>query len=191
LLIKQITWEQANQALSPDPRFNHPALSYMDKRRLFDAHIARLAGKRSNALHQLFQTHTPSLDTSFDTVYPKIIDDQIVQRLGLDVNSLEERWTAWMSGQQSDARVQFEIMLGENSFVDFWGKMRKKEVDEAAAAVKVDQGEEEEEEDEENKQGLGDGGAADLNKLAQQIDLNEIKAVLRVSHFNFKGYVGG
>lgn len=148
-----------------------------DKRRLFDAHISRIAGKRSNALHQLFQLHTPSLDTSYDAVYPKIIDDPLVQRLGLDVNSLEERWSAWNRSREVDARQEFDSMLGENSFVEFWGKMRKKTVDEAAAAVKRD---EEGEEEEEAGEGLGEGGTADLIQLAQQIDLNEIKAVLRV-----------
>jgi transcription elongation regulator 1 len=142
----------------------------MDKRRVFDTHIARIAGKRSNALYQLFQNHTPTLDTAYDSVYPKIVDDPIVQRLGLDVNSLEDRWRAWLAAQVSDARIQFDVMLGENSFVEFWGKMRKKEVDEAAAAVKKDPDEEDEEEE----------AGADLTKLAQQIDLNEIKAVLRV-----------
>jgi hypothetical protein len=64
-------------------------------------------------------------------------------------------------------------MLGENSFVEFWGRMRKKKLDEAALKVEADEMEEGE--------GLGDGGSADLTALAKQIDLDEIKAVLRVS----------
>jgi transcription elongation regulator 1 len=64
-------------------------------------------------------------------------------------------------------------MLGENSFVEFWGKMRKKTLDEAALKVKEDEMEEGE--------GMGEGGGADLTALAKQIDLNEIKSVLRVS----------
>jgi transcription elongation regulator 1 len=153
----------------------------MDKRRLFDAHIAHLAGKRSNALFQLFTTHTPQLDTPFDAVYPKIIDDPIVQRLGLDVNSLEDRWAGWMAHRTQDARQQFDVMLGENSFVEFWGKMRKKMVDEEAAAALKEDPTEKEEGAEDDDEGMGDGGKADLTQLAQQIDLNEIKAVLRVS----------
>jgi hypothetical protein len=51
--------------------------------------------------------------------------------------------------------------------------MRKKKLDEAALKVEADEMEEGE--------GLGDGGSADLTALAKQIDLDEIKAVLRVS----------
>lgn len=181
-----MTWEEAAKFLSTDPRFNHPALQYGDKLRLFHAHISRIAGKRSNALHGLFQTNTPELDTPFDQVYPKIIDDPIVQRLGLDVNTLEDRWKAWLANREVEARHQFDVMLGENSFVEFWGKMRKKTVDEAAAAVanaKSDPDQKDDEEEEEDAEGLGNGGTADLTALAQQIDLNEIKAVLRVSSF--------
>ena len=68
-------------------------------------------------------------------------------------------------------------MLGENSFVEFWGRMRKKTLDEAAEKVLADGMKDEVEEGD----GLGDGGAADLTVLAKQIDLDEIKAVLRVS----------
>ena len=64
-------------------------------------------------------------------------------------------------------------MLGENSFVDFWSRMRKKTVDEAAANVQEDEMEEGE--------GMGEGGAADLTAMGKQIDLEEIKSVLRVS----------
>ena len=34
--------------------------------------------------------------------------------------------------------------------------------------------------------GLGDGGVADLTVLAKQIDLNEIKAVLKVSRLSLE-----
>ncbi len=65
-------------------------------------------------------------------------------------------------------------MLGENSFVEFWGRMRKKVLDEAAVAV----GKDEELEEGEGDQG-GSGG--DLTGMAKQIDLKEITSVLRVS----------
>lgn len=106
-------------------------------------------------------------------MYPKIIDDPIIKRLGLDLNTLEARFNAWRPVTEQDARREFDTMLGENSFVEFWGKMRKKDLDEAARAVKEDERDEGE--------GMGDGGAADLTALAKQIDLDEIKSVLRVS----------
>ena len=65
-------------------------------------------------------------------------------------------------------------MLGENSFVDFWGRMRKKTLDEGAKGVKED-------DEMEEGEGLGEGGAADLTEMSKQIDLEEIKTVLRVS----------
>lgn len=140
---------------------------------MFNEHIASLAGKRSNALHQLFQTHSPKLTTTYEEVYPKIVDDPLVKRLGLQGEALEERYKAWKRGKEGEARHEFDIMLGENSFVEFWGKMRKKTLDEAALKVKEDEMDEGE--------GLGDGGAADITALAKQIDLDEIKSVLRVS----------
>ncbi|OCF40477.1 transcription elongation regulator 1 [Kwoniella heveanensis CBS 569] len=179
LLVDQIrdhntTWEEASAYLSNDPRFNHPSLGPRDKARLFSEHISRIASKRSNALHQLFEAHTPSLDTPYDSVYPHIVDDQLIKRLGLQGEALEDRWKAWMRTRESNARSEFDQMLGENSFVEFWGKMRKKTLDENALAVKRDDQFEEAE-------GIDVPGeeANDITKLARQIDLGEIKSVLR------------
>ena len=135
--------------------------------------MGRIGNKRSNALHQLFATHAPSLDTRYEDVYPKLVDDSVVKRLALDSDALEDRFNAWRRATEQDARREFDIMLGENSFVEFWGRMRKKTVDEEARAVREDERGEGE--------GMGDGGAADLTVLAKQIDLEEIKSVLRVS----------
>jgi transcription elongation regulator 1 len=101
------------------------------------------------------------------------VDDPIVRRLGLQGEALQERYAAWKRGKEAEARQDFETMLGENSFVEFWGKMRKKILDEAALKVQEDEMDEGE--------GLGDGGTADITALAKQIDLDEIKSVLRVS----------
>lgn len=161
------------QYLQNDPRFNHPSLNPHDKRRMFDNHLAYLGSKRSNDLDQLFKTHATSLATTYDEIYPKIVEDFTVKRLGLQGSALEDRFKAWHRSREAEARGEFEQMLGENSFVEFWGRMRKKKLDEAALKVEADEMEEGE--------GLGDGGAADLTALAKQIDLDEIKAVLRVS----------
>jgi transcription elongation regulator 1 len=131
--------------------------------------------KRSNALHGLFESNTPDLQTPFDTVYPAIAEDPIVKRLDLSPSALEDRWNVWKRTQETSARASFDEMLGENSFVEFWGKMRKKTLDEQALAVK-------EEDEMEEGEGMGDGGAADLTAMGRQIDLEEIKSVLRVSH---------
>lgn len=160
------------QFLQADPRFNHPSLNPHDKRRMFENHLAQLGSKRSNDLDQLFKTHVTTLATTYDEIYPKIVDDFTVKRLGLQGEALEDRFKAWHRMRESEARREFDQMLGENSFVEFWGRMRKKKLDEAALKVEADEMGEGE--------GLGEGGAADLTALAKQIDLNEIKAVLRV-----------
>jgi transcription elongation regulator 1 len=158
--------------LEADPRFRHPSLRPHDKQRIFESHISRLSSKRSNALYSLFAAHAPALDTPFDEVYPNIIEDATVKRLGLGPDTLEQRFDAWLRSREAEARQEFDGMLGENSFVEFWGRMRKKTLDEAALGVKsqdeLDEGE-----------GMHDGGDADITALARQIDLDEIKAVLR------------
>ncbi|WVQ72531.1 hypothetical protein IAR50_002088 [Cryptococcus sp. DSM 104548] len=168
----EVTWQDASAALSSDPRFSHPVLTIGNKQRLFHEHIARVASKRSGALHQLFEAHTPGLDTPYEDVYPKIVDDPIVGRLGLQGGALEDRWKAWLRTRETQARREFDEMLGENSFVEFWGKMRKKTLDEKALEVQ-------EQDEWDEGEGMGEGGAADLTKLARQIDLGEIKSVLR------------
>lgn len=161
-----MTWEEAKAILQQDRRFAHPALRMGDKQRLFEGHVARLGGKRDNALHALFAKHA-QLDTPFDTVYPLIVEDPIVTRLGLDARGLEERYDQWIQLRETKARAEFVELLNENKFVDFWGRMRNKEIDEDASKIK-----DEEMEDEE-------GGKGNMVDLAQKIDLGEIKTILR------------
>ncbi|ORX36775.1 hypothetical protein BD324DRAFT_467240 [Kockovaella imperatae] len=167
----EIPWTQAVQFLSADPRFNHPSLSSHDKQRMFGEHVTRISSKRSNALHSLFEANFPSLDTSYESVYPHIIDDPLVKRLQLSPDALEARFDEWKQSRLADARRDFDEMLGDNSFVDFWSKMRKKTLDEEAAKVKEDEMD--------DGEGLGEGGDADITALGRQINLEEIKSVLR------------
>ncbi|KAL1413535.1 hypothetical protein Q8F55_001309 [Vanrija albida] len=167
-----MTWEEAQQTLSKDPRFNPPALRPGDKRRLFEERIAQLGSSKSNALSKLFATHATELDTDFSAIYDTIAEDPLVARLGLDSGALEDRFDAWQRARESEARREFDTLLGENTFVDFWGRMRNKVTDEAAAAVK-------ELDERDEGEGIGEGGDADISKLAGQIDLAEIKQVLR------------
>ena len=167
-----MTYDEASRMLSSDPRFTHPSLNFRDKQRLFTEHISRLSSRRSNALHSLFAANA-ELSTAYPDVYPKIIDDPVVKQLGLDSDALEVRYNVWRRARESEARTEFDQMLGENSFVEFWGRMRKKEQDENALGLGKDEAE--------DGEGMGEGGVADLTALAKQIDLNEIKSVLRVS----------
>ena len=169
----EVTWPQAIQFLSLDPRFNHPALSAGNKERLFREHITRISSRRSDDLNSLFEKHLPNLETMYESVYPYVIDDPLVQRLQLSPEALETRFEEWKRGREADARREFDEMLGDNAFVDFWGKMRKKTLDEEAAKVKEDEMD--------DGEGLGEGGDADITALGRQINLEEIKSVLRVS----------
>ncbi|WWC70304.1 uncharacterized protein I206_104254 [Kwoniella pini CBS 10737] len=174
-----ITWSDASQFLSSDSRFNNPSLHPRDKQRIFSQHIERISSKRSNELHQLFESNTPSLDTKYDDVYPKIVEDPIIKRLGLQGDNLENQWKIWLRNKESIARREFDEMLGENSFIEFWGKMRKKNLDENALNVKIDDQFAEAEglrdivgEDDDNEK-------KNINDMAKQINLSEIKSVLR------------
>lgn len=142
-----------------------------DKHRLFDEHVARLGANKSDALNKLFATAAPELHTSYEEAYKVLADDPLVSRLGLAGAALEERFSAWRRAREADARREFDALLAENRYVEFWGRMRKKVLDEAAASVPEDE--------REKGEGLGDGGDADMIALAQKMDLGEVKAILR------------
>lgn len=164
----EMTWQDALPILRQDGRYAHPSLREGDKRRLFENHMARLGANKSNALSALFASASPSLDTRFDEVYAKISEDPLVVRLGLGPDTLRERYDTWAKGRDVTARAELNTLLAENSFVEFWGKMRKKTLDEAAAKIKdedIESGDEEAE--------------ADIIALARQVDLDEIKTILR------------
>ncbi|KAK4683836.1 transcription elongation regulator 1, partial [Tremellales sp. Uapishka_1] len=167
------TWPESVEYLSADARFNHASLSMSDKLRLFKNHLAKISNKRFTALHQLFASHALELTTPYEEVYPKIVDDYIVKKLGLEGEDLEDRFHSWNRGRKEQARRDFDVMLGENSFVEFWGRMRKKTLDEEALKIKED------EDAFDEGEGAGGGGAADLTGMAKQIDLKEILAVLK------------
>lgn len=167
----EVTWDEILPVLSQDRRFAHPALRDGDRQRLFEAHVARIRKHKSDALASLFAAHS-ALDTPFEQVYEAIADDPLVQRLGLAPAALEERFSVWRRARDAEARAEFYDLLRENNFVEFWGRMRNKVLDEAAASLK-------EQEERDEGEGLGEGGAADITALAKQVDLGEIKTVLR------------
>ncbi|GMK59574.1 hypothetical protein CspeluHIS016_0801800 [Cutaneotrichosporon spelunceum] len=158
------TWEDILPILQQDRRFTHPALRDGDRRRLFEGHVERIRETKADALSSLFAQHA-TLETSFADIYEKIADDALVQRLGLGAGALEERFSAWRHAREAAARAEFYDLLRENNFVDFWGRMRNKVLDEAATKVKQDEDEVEE--------------GMDVTTLAKQVDLAEIKTILR------------
>ena len=64
-------------------------------------------------------------------------------------------------------------MLHENSFVEFWGRLRKIGGDGAEGGVKRDG-------DSDEDEGEGGGGNVDMKKLAKSVDITEMEKVLKV-----------
>ncbi|KLT39845.1 hypothetical protein CC85DRAFT_297775 [Cutaneotrichosporon oleaginosum] len=158
------TWEEILPVLQQDGRYSHPALREGDKRRVFEAHIERIRETKADALSSLFNQHS-NLETEFGDIYDKIAEDPLVQRLGLGPGALEERFNGWKRTREISARAEFYDLLRENNFVEFWGRMRNKVLDEAAAKVKQDEDDVEE--------------GMDIAALAKRVDLAEIKTILR------------
>ncbi len=146
----------------------------VDKERLFRNHLDSLARKRLDALHAVFAKHAVNMLTPFDEIFPDVVDDFDVKRLNLSSEALQNKYETWQRVRYQKARQDFETMLRENSFVDFWGRMKKKQLDEAAMAIK------DEEEDEDEDVGAGGGGRASLADMAKQIDFGEVQSVLQV-----------
>ena len=92
-----------------------------------------------------------------------------VTKLGYDTDQVEHEFEKWQRERTHEARIAFDQMLGENSFVEFWGRLGKiggKGVDES---IKYDD--------------IGDDGEdeqVDMKALAKSVDLKEIVKVLKV-----------
>lgn len=93
-----------------------------------------------------------------------------------------------MSKRTSDARADFQRLLEENSFIEFWGKIGKLADANEEDSKLVAPGEEDLEMSEMGGVGgtsAGDDGAsgqADLKSLAKNITEKEVERVLKVSH---------
>lgn len=168
-----VSWSAALPLLEKDARFQSPGLSLSDKQRMFNSHLETIARKRLDALHKLFESHSPKLNTPFEDVFPEIVNDFAVTRLNLTPEKLEQRYEQWQDVRFQQARKDFETLLKENSFVDFWGRMRNKNINDKAYIP--------ENEDEDDDYGAEGGGKANLADMAKSVDLKEIHAVLRVS----------
>ncbi len=138
---------------------------------LFHAHVNTLRAKHSASLHALFASHAPGLDTPF-TALPvaSLLSSLPATKLGYDVDQLEHEYEKWQRERTHEARLAFDQMLNENSFVEFWGRLGKiggKGVD---ASIKYDDVGEDTEEDQ-----------VDMKALAKSVDLREMIKVLKAS----------
>ena len=48
-----------------------------------------------------------------------------VTKLGYDTDQVEHEFEKWQRERSHEARIAFDQMLGENSFVEFWGRLGK------------------------------------------------------------------
>ncbi|EIN10749.1 hypothetical protein PUNSTDRAFT_85044 [Punctularia strigosozonata HHB-11173 SS5] len=176
----QMSWDNAVEQLKVDPRFVRSPLAINQQIRLYQAHVDQLRAKHLKSLHTLFESYAPSLVTRFSELpLSSLMSSLPVTKLGLRERGLEEEFDRWQRERNHDARVAFDEMLGENSFVEFWGRLNK------MTEEKVSQGVKFEDEEDEEADGEGGGGRADIKTLAKSIDLKEITKVVK----NDKRYI--
>jgi len=92
-------------------------------------------------------------------------------KLGYEAGQLEHEYEKWQRERTNESRHAFNEMLGENAFVEFWGRLGKiggEGVDGGVAADDI--GEDE---------GEGGGGKVDMKVLAKNVDLKEMERVLK------------
>lgn len=143
---------------------------------LFNKHVNTLRNKHLSALHSLFEAHAPALNTEFSALPLSSIQSSLpAQKLRLDQDrdALEREYREWRSARIERAEHEFQDMLNENAFVEFWGRVRKMR-EENTGGPKLDIGAEDlaGEEDEDGK--------VDLKALAKSVDVQEIERVLKV-----------
>jgi heat shock protein 90kDa beta len=95
-----------------------------------------------------------------------------VKKLGLDIDSLESEFEAWQRERTTTARADFDEMLKENAFMEFWGRLGKIGGEGVDGGVQADDlGEDE---------GEGGGGKVDMKALAKSVDVSDMEKVIRV-----------
>lgn len=137
---------------------------------MFDSHLSELYNKRLTAVESLFLSHSPLLTTPFTDILPEISNLPIVIRLiGTNLDRLEKLHESWSRKRYGEARKEFDALLKENSMLEYWGRLQKKEDGDEGGKGIADEDEDE------------DDGALDLKTMAKQVDIKAMHAVLKVS----------
>ncbi|KAJ7638797.1 Hsp90 protein-domain-containing protein [Roridomyces roridus] len=168
----QMTWELVVPLLSADPRFQNSPLPLNARVNLFHLHMEHLRAKYFKGLHALFEEHAPTLATTFDSLpLSSLLDAPPVAKLGFNARSLEPEFERWQRERGNEARKAFDEMLSENSFLQFWGQLKKIGGEGVNGGVKADEVDVEEE---------GDlGSQVDMKALAKNVDAGEVEKVLK------------
>ncbi|KAK7695992.1 hypothetical protein QCA50_000632 [Cerrena zonata] len=164
----QVTWDSVLPQLKTDPRFTQSILPLNQQLHLFHSHVGQLRAKHLAGLYSLFTAHAPSLATPFtDLPVSSLVQSPPVAKLGFNIDRLEDEFEKWQRERTEQARRDFDEMLNENAFIEFWGRLGKiggKGVDETIKADDI--GEDSEE-------------VVDMKQLAKTVDLNEMVKVLK------------
>ncbi|KAG6817393.1 hypothetical protein H0H87_009037 [Tephrocybe sp. NHM501043] len=141
-------------------------------------HVDHLRSRHINSLHALFEAHAPSLAIRFDELpLSSLLSAAPVVKLGYDAQGLQQDFDKWQRERTAESRKAFDEMLGENSFVEFWGRLGKIGGEGVDGGVKAD--------DDEGGEGEGGGGKVDMKALAKNVDVGEVEKVLK----NDKRYI--
>ncbi|KDR83759.1 hypothetical protein GALMADRAFT_236117 [Galerina marginata CBS 339.88] len=172
----QTTWDNALPQLKTDPRFTHSPLPINQQLHLFHAHISSLRSKQLVALHNLFEGNAPSLAVAFSALpLQTILLSPPVVRLGFNVEQLEAEFDKWQRERTIAARIAFDRMMEENSFVEFWGRLSKIGGEGVSGGLQID------------AEDIGEDGEekVDMKALAKNVDIREMEKVLK----NDKRYI--
>jgi len=94
-----------------------------------------------------------------------------VTKLGFNKRDIEHEFERWQRERNTEARKMFDEMMGENSFIEFWGRLGK------IGGAGVDNSIQNDDIGEEDNE---DGERVDMKKLAKGVDVKEIVKVLKV-----------
>ncbi|KAF8974761.1 Hsp90 protein-domain-containing protein [Flammula alnicola] len=178
LIFLQTTWEKALPQLKTDPRFTNSPLALNRQVHLFHTHTSQLRAKQISNLRALFEAHAPSLATAFSALPLEIIlSTAPVTRLALDAEQVEAEFDKWQRERTNAARIAFDEMMAENSFVEFWGRLGKIGGESVSGGLKIDGEDIGEAGDEDEK--------VDMKALAKSVDIKEMEKVLK----NDKRYI--
>lgn len=171
LRVYQVTWETVLPQLQTDPRFVNSPLPPNQQLHLFHAHVNALRAKHLETLQALFASHAPALNTPF-TALPvaTLLSSPPALKLGFDVDQLEREFDKWQRERWTASRAAFDQMLGENTFVEFWGRLGK--MGDKGVNFSI------------TNEDLGDDddeAQVDMKALAKGVDLKEMIKVLKVS----------
>lgn len=181
----QATYQTSLELLSRSPVFAHSPLPTQQRINLFNSHTSKLRQKQIIALYALFEAHTPGLDARYKDLPSTVVKSAPAIKLGLEHDELELRriYDTWQEDRNQKARKEFDELLLENKFVEFWGGLSKqaKEKEGEGSGTIIPGVDQADDGDDEDVEGEGGGGKADLKALARGIGGKQLGDVLKVT----------